>query len=183
MIYLDKWIHIKYQNWHINYVMTIFWLSSTSVWKLRLKNSHEQKMFLFRCMDLSFWVNLVSNFLSKLCNVTTIFKSVKSFRTFFKQCINLFILKLLCQICGGEVEVILLIKPNRNGGLIALLTAFPNHIYSSKKVLPSIHTVKTQWFVLFDYRYFKFNICLSLLHIDQRMAEVFLFYFVHLATL
>lgn len=112
MIYLDKWIHIKYQNWHINYVMTIFWLSSTSVWKLRLKNSHEQKMFLFRCMDLSFWVNLVSNFLSKLCNVTTIFKSVKSFRTFFKQCINFFILKLLCQICGGEVEVILLIKPN-----------------------------------------------------------------------
>lgn len=90
MIYLDKWINIKYQTWHINYVTTIFWLSSTSVWKLRLKNSHEQKMFLFRFMDLSFWVNLVSNFLSKLCNVTTIFKSVKSFRTFFKQCINLF---------------------------------------------------------------------------------------------
>lgn len=151
--YLDKWIRIKYQNWHINYVTTIFWLSLTSVWKLRLKNSHEQKMFLFRCMDLSFWVNLVSNFLSKLYNVTIIFKSVKSFRTFFKQCINFFILKMLCQICGGEVEVILLIKPNRNGGLIALLTAFPNHIYSSKKVL---YTVKTQCFILFDY--FKCNI-------------------------
>lgn len=160
MIYLDKWIHIKYQNWHINYVMTIFWLSSTSVWKLRLKNSHEQKMFLFRCMDLSFWVNLVSNFLSKLCNVTTIFKSVKSFRTFFKQCINFFILKLLCPICGGEVEVILLIKPNRNGGLIALLTAFPNHIYSSKKVLPSIHCQNTMicivWLPVFQIQHLPF---------------------------
>lgn len=121
-LYFD-WAQHLFENWD---------------WKIA-----EQKMFLFRCMDLSFWVNLVSNFLSTLRNVTTIFKSVKSFRTFFKQCINFFILKLLCQICGGEVEVILLIKPNRNGGLIALLTAFPNHIYSSKKVLPSIHCQNT----------------------------------------